>query len=157
MSAAPTTRPVREEQPPPQARPRRQPAVIHPAARRLSRLFPGVSAWYGTHTRSWWALLPGDSRLLEAPTAEALEDLIAGLLRRHDGPAPSPTPPAPPQPPSPPVPAGCRRDEGARAPGGRARGYRTGCPQVVRPAVDRPVPPRPEPAPATGCRRGGIA
>ncbi|QBI55514.1 hypothetical protein [Streptomonospora litoralis] len=59
--------------------PRRQPATVHPAARRLTLRFPGVSAWYGTHTGSWWAILPGRPQLLEAPSAEALERLIASV------------------------------------------------------------------------------
>ncbi|GAB3461146.1 hypothetical protein GCM10027570_46840 [Streptomonospora sediminis] len=95
MSATVTTRPARATQPLPQARPRRQPAVIHPAARRLGRLFPGVTAWYGTHTRSWWAMLPTQDRLLEAPTAEALEHLVAArLLHRNRSVPPPPRPSA---------------------------------------------------------------
>ncbi|GAA1754589.1 hypothetical protein GCM10009834_09770 [Streptomonospora arabica] len=61
-------------------RPRRQPTTIHPAARRLNALFPGATAWYGTHTGTWWAVLRGGDRLLEAATAEALEQLLAALL-----------------------------------------------------------------------------
>ncbi|QBI52518.1 hypothetical protein EKD16_03535 [Streptomonospora litoralis] len=61
-------------------RPTRRPAAIHPAARRLSRLFPGVCAWYGTYTGRWWAVLPGHLNLVEAGTADALERHIAALL-----------------------------------------------------------------------------
>jgi hypothetical protein len=38
------------------------------AARGLSESFPGVVAWYGKATRSWWAMVPlGErGRLVEA-------------------------------------------------------------------------------------------
>ncbi|MBB4934837.1 hypothetical protein F4561_005731 [Lipingzhangella halophila] len=81
MTAAPRTA---------RSRPYRQPATVHPAARRVGHLFPGVTAWYGTHTGTWWAILPGHSRLLEAPTAEILEHRVASLLIGRGQSAPPP-------------------------------------------------------------------
>ncbi|MFC6885401.1 hypothetical protein [Actinomadura yumaensis] len=55
------------------------PAAIRAAtARGLQEQFPGVRAWYGESTKSWWALVPGRDgpRLLEAPTPQGLRDAI---------------------------------------------------------------------------------
>jgi hypothetical protein len=52
-----------------------------PAARALEERFPGVRAWYGLSTRSWWAL--EDGRLIEAATAEHLAEQIAWTRRRR--------------------------------------------------------------------------
>ncbi|WP_067825280.1 hypothetical protein [Actinomadura kijaniata] len=40
----------------------------------LRERFPGVRCWWGSHTRRWWAYLPGDGlgRLIEAATPDAL-------------------------------------------------------------------------------------
>ncbi|GAA3751239.1 hypothetical protein [Salinactinospora qingdaonensis] len=46
---------------------------------RLHRRFPGATIWHGSHTRQWWALLPGHPRLMEAATPEALEQLITAV------------------------------------------------------------------------------
>ncbi|ASU81699.1 hypothetical protein CDO52_01815 [Nocardiopsis gilva YIM 90087] len=52
-------------------------------AARLRARYTGTLAWYGTHTRRWWAMIPGHPRLLEAPTPEALELLLASRLWTH--------------------------------------------------------------------------
>lgn len=116
------------------ARPRRQPATVHPAALRLRRIFPGVTAWYGTHTGTWWAMLPDHPHLLEASTAEALEQLLAALILGH--PVPSYVPPpsdAPPagSAPSRSAPAGGRGGSATPRPvaGGEARRRAFGRPQ----------------------------
>ncbi|GAA4899492.1 hypothetical protein HNR25_002155 [Streptomonospora salina] len=69
-------------------RPPRQRVAVHPAARRLHRIFPGATVWHGTHTGSWWAMLPNHPHLLEAATPEELEQLLAALLLGHPRPAP---------------------------------------------------------------------
>jgi len=45
----------------------------------LERGFPGVVAWYGERTGSWWALVPlrGGARLVEAVSADELRQAIA--------------------------------------------------------------------------------
>lgn len=53
---------------------------------RLQQQYPGVCAWYGHHTRQWWALLPPPrTRLIGGvPSLPALEGQIIrrlGLLR----------------------------------------------------------------------------
>ncbi|GAA3766011.1 hypothetical protein GCM10022402_49030 [Salinactinospora qingdaonensis] len=57
------------------------------ALARLHHRFPGATIWHGSHTRQWWALLPGHPRLLEAATPQALERLITAVLgtRHHHG------------------------------------------------------------------------
>ncbi|MFD0685917.1 hypothetical protein [Actinomadura fibrosa] len=57
------------------------------AVAELRRRFPGVCAWLGEFTGSWWAVFrdrSGRHRLLEAPTPQALGRLLdeAGLRRR---------------------------------------------------------------------------
>lgn len=54
----------------------------------LESLFPGVRAWFGEFTGSWWALLGG--RLVEAADPLTLADRIRRAL------APRPIAPAPP-------------------------------------------------------------
>ncbi|KIH96403.1 hypothetical protein LP52_25205 [Streptomonospora alba] len=110
------------------ARPRRQPATVHPAALRLRRIFPGVTAWYGTHTGTWWAMLPDHPHLLEASTAEALEQLLAALILGHRAPSDAPTAGSAP---SRPAPAGERGGAGTPRPvaGGEARRRAFGRPQ----------------------------
>lgn len=52
---------------------------------RIQQQFPGVRAWYGHHTRQWWAMVPGGDRLLGGvPSLPALEGQIMrrlGILR----------------------------------------------------------------------------
>lgn len=44
----------------------------------LARWFPGVHVWYGTHTGSWWAYVPGQpNRLVEAPDPHRLARKLA--------------------------------------------------------------------------------
>lgn len=47
------------------------------AARAIEARFPGVRAWYGRATGSWWAFLPaGTGRLVEAVNPEELTEII---------------------------------------------------------------------------------
>jgi hypothetical protein len=48
------------------------------AAGSLAEQFPGVHAWYGEHTREWWAMVPlrGGARLLSAPDLRQLREKI---------------------------------------------------------------------------------
>ncbi|TDE26444.1 hypothetical protein E1289_25565 [Actinomadura sp. 6K520] len=50
-----------------------------PVTREIQREFPGVCAWYGSATGSWWAMvtLPGRARLLEAVNPVELRKAIA--------------------------------------------------------------------------------
>ncbi|MBB6170187.1 hypothetical protein HNR23_000247 [Nocardiopsis mwathae] len=51
----------------------------------LRARYPGTVVWHGSHTRRWWAMVPDHPRLLEAPTIEALELLVASRLwTRHE-------------------------------------------------------------------------
>jgi hypothetical protein len=51
-------------------------------ARGLQEQFPGVRAWYGEATGSWWAMVPLRSgpRLVEAPTPQQLREAIMSVL-----------------------------------------------------------------------------
>lgn len=51
------------------------------AARGLAEQFPGIHAWYGEHTRQWWAMvpLPGGHRLLSAPDVRQLREEIINV------------------------------------------------------------------------------
>lgn len=40
----------------------------------------GVTAWFGFHTREWWALVDG-SRLVEAPTPARLGEAVMAARR----------------------------------------------------------------------------
>jgi hypothetical protein len=47
------------------------------AARAIEARFPGVHAWHGRATGSWWAFLPGGAgRLVEAVNPEELTEII---------------------------------------------------------------------------------
>ncbi|QBI55776.1 hypothetical protein [Streptomonospora litoralis] len=59
-------------------------------AHRLKARFPGATCWHGTHTRTWWATLPGLPHLIEAPTPAALADALAqALAAAHAPPIPA--------------------------------------------------------------------
>jgi hypothetical protein len=48
---------------------------------RLRRAYPGVPAWYGHATRTWWAALPETGiadELISAPSPTALDRMLAG-------------------------------------------------------------------------------
>jgi hypothetical protein len=49
-----------------------------PVAREIQREFPGVRAWYGMATGSWWALVSvrGRARLVEAINPQELRKAI---------------------------------------------------------------------------------
>lgn len=52
--------------------------------REIERRFPGVTAWYGTHTCRWWAVVwCGRWRLVEAATPRALVGAIEAALSRR--------------------------------------------------------------------------
>ncbi|SFO91169.1 hypothetical protein [Actinomadura madurae] len=46
----------------------------------IAERWPGVQTWYGKHTRSWWAYVPGPPRLVEAATFRALAGAITRAL-----------------------------------------------------------------------------
>ncbi|GAA3964988.1 hypothetical protein GCM10023085_54410 [Actinomadura viridis] len=50
----------------------------------VRREFPGVVAWYGWATRSWWAYVPlrDGARLVEAPTPRVLREAIENAAHR---------------------------------------------------------------------------
>ncbi|MBB6174486.1 hypothetical protein HNR23_004546 [Nocardiopsis mwathae] len=50
------------------------------AAMWLRARYPGTVVWRGSHTERWWAMVPDHPRLLEAPSIEALELLVASRL-----------------------------------------------------------------------------
>lgn len=54
----------------------------------LARWLPGVQVWYGCHTGSWWAYLPGrPGRLVEAPDPQHLaRKLATRACSRHPRP-----------------------------------------------------------------------
>lgn len=54
-------------------------AAIRDGEAALARRFAGVPAWFGRTTLAWWAL-PGEDRLVTAPTAEDLAGLLHRLL-----------------------------------------------------------------------------
>ena len=51
--------------------------IVHAEIRDLACRF-GVVAWFGFHTRSWWAVVEG--HLLEAATPAGLADAVMALL-----------------------------------------------------------------------------
>ncbi|WP_067466200.1 hypothetical protein [Actinomadura macra] len=50
----------------------------HRAAQGITQQFPDVQAWYGQHTREWWAMVPlrDGPRLLSAPDIRQLREEI---------------------------------------------------------------------------------
>jgi hypothetical protein len=61
-----------------------------PVTDAITEQFPGVRAWYGRATGSWWALVPvgGGSRLVEALNPRELREAIenaAGWPWPHTG------------------------------------------------------------------------
>lgn len=58
---------------------------MNPAAG-LTHWIPGLQVWYGIHTRSWWAFIPGPpDHLLEAPSPELLAQRLTSLSMRATG------------------------------------------------------------------------
>lgn len=55
-------------------------------ARDVARACPGATVWYGQATRSWWAMVPGINRLIEAESSSAL---AMALLQMSPRPAPA--------------------------------------------------------------------
>ncbi|WP_460339631.1 hypothetical protein [Actinoallomurus acanthiterrae] len=55
----------------------------------LRRRFPGLTFWFGSRTRTWWALvlLPGGWRLVEAADPE---ELTRAIIQAMSWPWPSP-------------------------------------------------------------------
>ncbi|GAA3762734.1 hypothetical protein [Salinactinospora qingdaonensis] len=104
---------------------------VDAALAHLHHRFPGATIWHGSHTRQWWALLPGHPRLLEAATPQALEGLIAAVLgarRRDDLRSRRPRKPTrPPRPGEPPA---------------RGTATATTAPMAAVPAGRRPIQPR---------------
>lgn len=49
-----------------------------PVVRAIQREYPGVLAWYGTATGSWWAFVPlgQDARLVEALSPGELREAL---------------------------------------------------------------------------------
>lgn len=52
------------------------------AAEGLRERFPWVQCWWGSHTRRWWAYVPGVGRLIEAGGPEQLSEEILRALGR---------------------------------------------------------------------------